>query len=60
MKASELKGLSVEELKEKLAVEVEGYHKLKLTKVISELENPAQIKTKRRFIATLKTELNKR
>ncbi len=60
MKASELKGLSVQELNEKLAVEQENLSKLKLTKQISDLENPAQIKTKRRFIATIKTELNKR
>ena len=57
MKNSELRGLSLEELKNKLAVEKENYGKLKFAHSITPIENPMKIKESRRFIARLKTEL---
>ena len=57
MKSSEVKGLSVEELKKTLAEEKDGLFKLKFAHAISPLENPMQIKEKRRLIARLETEL---
>ena len=57
MKSSEVKGLSVEELKKTLAEEKNGLFNLKFAHAISPLENPMQIKEKRRLIARLETEL---
>lgn len=60
MKAAEIRQLSTEELRTKLSSEKEALAKVKLTHVVSELENPMQIRTKRRFIAQLSTELTSR
>ena len=58
MKNSEIKSLSVEELKEKISSEVESLNKLRFAHAISPIENPVKIKQARRNIARLKTELN--
>lgn len=60
MKAAEIRQLSTEELRTKLSSEKDALAKVKLTHVVSELENPMQIRTKRRFIAQLSTELTSR
>lgn len=60
MKAAEIKGLNTEELQAKLAAQVKDYDRMKLTHAISPLENPSQIKSVRREIARLKTELRQR
>lgn len=60
MKAKELKNLSDIELKEKLAEAEDKYIKLKLSHSVTPLDNPLQIRTQRRFIARILTELRKR
>lgn len=57
MKNSELKGLSAEELQERLNAEEQKLHKMKFAHAISPIENPMQIRFTRRNIARLKTEL---
>ncbi|KAB5485464.1 50S ribosomal protein L29 [Flagellimonas taeanensis] len=60
MKQSEIKELSIEELKEKL-VELKKQHAdLKMAHAITPLENPLQIRKTRRTVARLATELTKR
>lgn len=60
MKAAEIKGLNTEELQAKLAAQVKDYDRMKLTHAISPLENPSLIKSVRRDIARMKTELRQR
>ncbi len=56
MKSKEdLKGLSLEELKAKLAEAIEEYENLKLQKATHEITNPMRIRTVRREIARIKT-----
>ena len=57
MKNSEIKGLSQEELVAKVAEEKQNLVKLKFAPTISAIENPNRIKTVRRTIAKLNTEL---
>lgn len=57
MKNSEIRALSIEELKQKLASEQEAYQKMKFAHEISPIENPMKIKETRKLIARLKTEL---
>lgn len=60
MKATEIRELSVEDLKEKLDELNQQQEKLILTHSVSQLENPVQIKLNRKDIARVKTELRKR
>ena len=60
MKQKEINELTTPEVKERLAVEQDQYVKMRLNHAISPLENPQLIKTQRRSIARLKTELHKR
>ncbi len=60
MKPAEIRNLSTAELNEKITFESESLTKLKLTQVVSELENPAQIRIKRRLVARLLTDLRRR
>jgi len=56
MKSKEdLKGLTLEELKAKLAEAKEEYENLFLQKATHELSNPLRIRTVRREIARIKT-----
>ncbi|NOX90504.1 MAG: 50S ribosomal protein L29 [Calditrichaeota bacterium] len=56
MKSKEdLKGLSLEELREKLAEAKEEYENLMLQKATHEISNPMRIRTVRREIARIKT-----
>jgi large subunit ribosomal protein L29 len=57
MKNSEIKALSVDELTNKLQVEVEGLQKLKFAHSITPIENPMKIKESRKLIARIKTEI---
>jgi large subunit ribosomal protein L29 len=57
MKNSEIRALSLEELKQKLASEQEAYNKLKFAHAISPIENPMKIRETRKLIARLQTEL---
>ncbi|MEX0288934.1 MAG: 50S ribosomal protein L29 [Flavobacteriaceae bacterium] len=60
MKQSEIKELSVEGLKEKLADFEKQHADLKLAHSVTPLENPLQIRKARRTVARLATELTKR
>ena len=57
MKNSELRGLSSDELKSKLAVEKESYKKLKFAHAITPIENPMKIRESRKLIARIETEI---
>ena len=57
MKIAEIRNLSVEELKERIAGEEANYAQMRLNHSITPLENPAQIKEARRNIARMKTVL---
>ena len=60
MKQSEICELTTEEIKEKIATEQSTLTKLKMNHAVSPLENPMLIRTTRRNIARLMTELRKR
>ncbi|MEP0986695.1 50S ribosomal protein L29 [Ekhidna sp.] len=57
MKNSELRGLSLDELKNKLAVEKESYAKLKFAHSITPIENPMKIRENRKLVARIQTEI---
>ena len=57
MKNTEIKGLTVAELKEKIGSEKENLRKLKFARQISSIENPMRLKETRKLIARLNTEL---
>jgi len=57
MKNSDIKKLSVDELKENIAGESQKLQKLKFAHAISPIENPMQIRVTRKNIAQLQTEL---
>ena len=60
MKTSEIKDLTTEEVKEKIETEKAALTKMKMNHAVSPLENPMLIRTTRRNIARLMTELRKR
>ena len=60
MKQSEVKDLSAAELQGKLGELKKTYADLKSAHAISPIENPLQIRTVRRSIARVATELSKR
>ncbi|MEZ4811512.1 MAG: 50S ribosomal protein L29 [Allomuricauda sp.] len=60
MRQSEVKELSIEELKERLADFKKQHADLKMAHAITPLENPLQIRKVRRTVARLATELTKR
>jgi large subunit ribosomal protein L29 len=60
MKQSEIRELSTAELQEKLGVFKKQYADLKLAHAIQPLENPAQLRSARRAVARMATELTKR
>jgi large subunit ribosomal protein L29 len=60
MKQSEIKELSVAELQEKLKEFRKSYSDLKLANAISPLDNPIQLRSARRTVARVATELTKR
>ena len=60
MKMSEIRNMETAELKERLADLRMKYESLKITHVVSPLENPMQLRQMRRTIARLLTELNQR
>jgi large subunit ribosomal protein L29 len=57
MKNSEIKGLSLAELKEKITAEQETLQRMKFGHAITPIENPMKIRESRKLIAKLKTEL---
>lgn len=60
MKQDEVKNASTAELQEALADTKKSYADLKMAHTISPLENPIQLRTQRRTIARIATELTKR
>ena len=60
MKQSKIKELSVAELQEKLSEIKKSYTDLKLAHAISPLENPLQLRSVRRTVARISSELTKR
>jgi large subunit ribosomal protein L29 len=60
MKQSEIKELSVEALKEKMAEFKKQHADLKMAHSVTPLENPLQIRRARRTVAQLATEITKR
>jgi large subunit ribosomal protein L29 len=55
MKASELRDLSLEELKKRLSDEQESLANLRFQLATSQLESPIKVRTVRRDIAKIKT-----
>ncbi|MUH35658.1 50S ribosomal protein L29 [Zobellia amurskyensis] len=60
MKNKEIKELSVEELKQKLAEFKKQQANLKIAHFVTPLENPLEIRKTRRTVARLATELTNR
>ncbi|MFT4697015.1 MAG: large subunit ribosomal protein L29 [Flavobacteriaceae bacterium] len=60
MKQSEIKEASNVELQEQLSESRKSYSDLKMAHAISPLENPVQLRSQRRAIARIETELTKR
>ncbi len=60
MKQSEIKKASTAELQEALAESRKAYTDLKMAHTISPLENPIQLRTQKRTIARIATELTNR
>ncbi|HEX9980805.1 MAG TPA: 50S ribosomal protein L29 [Flavobacterium sp.] len=60
MKQSEIKNLSAAELQAKLSETKKMYADLKMAHAVSPIQNPLQIRSVRRTVARLATELSKR
>ncbi|MDN4166328.1 50S ribosomal protein L29 [Cytophagales bacterium LB-30] len=60
MKMSEIKSLSLEDIKSKIVSEKEAIRKLQFAHAISPIENPMKIREARKVIARLETELSAR
>ena len=60
MKQSEIKELSTAELQERLGEVRKSYLDLKMAHAVSPLENPIQLRSIRRTVARIATELTKR
>ena len=60
MKAAELKGLSLDELRKRLADEEESLGNLRFQLATSQLKSPIRVRSVRRDIARLKTFINEK
>lgn len=60
MKASVIREMTTQEIREQIVEEKINYGKLKMAHAISPLENPGELKGKRKDIARLGTELRNR
>ncbi len=60
MKQSEVKNLSVADLQQQLAEAKKTYNDLKMAHALSPIQNPLQIRSVRRTVARLATEIAKR
>ncbi len=60
MNQKEVNTMTLDELQDKLTQMLKSYKEARFTHVLSNLENPLQLRTQRRVIARLKTELNRR
>ncbi len=57
MENSEIKDLSLDELKIKLVVEKENFEKLKFAHDITPIENPMRLREAKKLVARLNTEV---
>ncbi|PIB36425.1 50S ribosomal protein L29 [Reichenbachiella sp. 5M10] len=57
MKNSEIKGLSLEELKSKVIAEKDALAKLQFAHAITPIENPMRLKDSKKLVARLNTEI---
>ena len=57
MKNSEIKALTIEELKGKLSAEQEALAKLKFAHAITPIENPMRLKEAKKLVARISTEI---
>ncbi len=60
MKQSEIKELATADLNEKLAAFQKNYNDLKMAHAITPMENPLELRSLRRSVARIATELTKR
>ncbi len=60
MKQDIVRDLTTDEIRERLTEEKVNYTKMKMNHTVSPVENPMKIKTARKVIARLQTELKKR
>lgn len=60
MKQSIVKDLTTDEIHDRIKEEKSNYSKLKVSHTVSPLDNPLKIRSTRRLIARLETELKKR
>jgi large subunit ribosomal protein L29 len=60
MKQSEIKELSIADLQEKFVALKKNYSDLKMAHAITPLENPLELRSLRRTVARIATELTKR
>lgn len=60
MKQKDIEALSIQELKEKLHDEKSNLEKMRLNHKISPVENPMTIRSSRKLVARLSTELTKK
>lgn len=60
MKASVIKEMTTQEIQEQIVEESINYDKMRMAHAISPLENPGELKGKRKVIARLNTELRNR
>lgn len=60
MKSTELKDLTLDELKEKLVSEKEALRKMQFAHQVSAIENPMKIRDTRRLIARVNTLLRQK
>lgn len=60
MKQSNIKDLTDQELRDKVSEEQDGLAKARMNHAVSPLENPYELRNRRKVIARLKTELRSR
>ena len=60
MKTKEIRELNADEIRERLREEEEQLGQLRFQHAVAALQNPAQLRTKRRLIAQLKTVLKEK
>ena len=60
MKNSEIRALTVDELKQKIAGEKDSFEKLRFAHAISPIENPMKLREARKLIARLNTALKQK
>jgi large subunit ribosomal protein L29 len=60
MKQSIVKDLTTDEIRDRIEEEKLRYQKMRMSHAVSPVESPVKLRSTRRLIARLKTELNKR